>query len=92
VATSIPYTNQIPTASCLDAQDLPLLWASLIAFREAIPPEETQMHAQIDRVIIALEHEQARRHESDSPSARFIQFDVSRPVSIEQPDGRPPAV
>jgi hypothetical protein len=84
--------KQIPAASCLDAQDLPLLWASLIAFREAIPPEETQVHAQIDRVIVALEHEQARRHESDRPTAGLIQFDESRPASIEQSGVRRHAV
>lgn len=57
-----PYASQAPAALCLITQDLPLLWASLVAFRESVPGELTETHRQIDRILIALEQEQARRY------------------------------
>lgn len=58
----LAYPTQVPAAACLITQDLPLLWASLVAFRDAVPGELTETHRQIDRVLIALEQEQARRY------------------------------
>jgi hypothetical protein len=88
VVTSTAYGDQLPAASCIVTQDLPLLWASLVAFREAIPPEETRVRAQIDRLITALEHEQARRHEPGRQAAEIIRPGEACLVWIEPPGGR----
>lgn len=61
MVTSVPSGNRLPAESYLITQDLPLLWASLVAFRDMLTPHDTQVRARISRVITALEREQARR-------------------------------
>jgi hypothetical protein len=63
---AVPHTDQASAASGLITQDLPLLWASLVAFGALIPAGQVQTHAHIKRVLIALEREQKRRHTPQS--------------------------
>src|SRR5690348_15283808 len=43
MVTPIPSATHLSAESYLITEDLPLLWASLVAFREAIAPTETQV-------------------------------------------------
>ena len=63
---AVSYTDQASAAPSLITQDLPLLWASLVAFGVSIPAGQVQTHAHIKRVLIALKREQKRRYTPQS--------------------------